>query len=67
MGCKSSLPKGDVTIAGGKSFTSYDYVCPFCHKPANPAEASREASVPLPAEGQDVLIRNGDAALFPTE
>ena len=34
--CGTSLPKGDLTVKGGNIFTSHDYDCPSCHKPANP-------------------------------
>ena len=36
--CGTSLPKGDLTVKGGSIFTSHDYTCPSCHKPANPAK-----------------------------
>ena len=56
--CGTSLPKGDVTIRGGKLFTSHDYVCPTCHKPANPEKGAAKAD-PEADAGSDLLIKKG--------
>ena len=62
IACKSSLPKGDVTVVEGKVFTSHDYTCPFCSEPANPGPAPKRRDPPEPTDQKDVLIRQGDAA-----
>jgi len=61
MHCGTSLPKGDLTVKGGKLFTSPDYPCPSCGKPANP---EKESPPPAPeAEAtRDLLFRKGQAS-----
>ncbi len=56
--CGTSLPKGDLTIRGGKLFTSHDYVCPTCRKPANPDKAPAKADPEAGPEG-DLIIKKG--------
>lgn len=58
IACKSSLPKGDVTVVAGKVFTSHDYICPFCSVPANPGPV-KPRDPPEPTDQKDVLIRRG--------
>jgi hypothetical protein len=59
-GCGTSLPKGDLTVKGGKIFTSPDYTCPSCNTLANPdkhpAPATPEASLE-----QDLVFKKGVA------
>jgi len=60
--CGTSLPKGDVTIKKGKLFTSPDYTCPSCKKPANTAGAQRvEAEVEADPD-KDIVIKKGKAS-----
>ncbi|HYE99983.1 MAG TPA: hypothetical protein VEJ18_13780 [Planctomycetota bacterium] len=56
--CGTSLPKGDLTIKGGKLFTSHDYDCPSCHKTANPAPAEPEK--PQAEPDRDLVFRKGE-------
>ena len=56
--CGTSLPKGDLTIRGGKLFTSHDYDCPSCGKTANPAPAEVEA--PQAEPDHDLVFRKGE-------
>lgn len=61
--CGTSLPKGDLTIRKGKLFTSPDYVCPSCCKPANPnAEPKQKPEAPEPDPETDIVIRKGKAS-----
>lgn len=56
--CGTSLPKGDVTIRGGKLFTSHDYECPSCHQTANPAPP--ETDEPQAEPDRDLVFRKGE-------
>jgi hypothetical protein len=56
--CGTSLPKGDLTFAGGRVFTSHDYTCPDCGKLANPAGNPAAIAVE-PGPDQDLLIHDG--------
>jgi hypothetical protein len=56
--CGTSLPKGDVTIKGGRLFTSHDYECPSCRKLANPAPEG-EAAPAEPDPAKDLLFKQG--------
>ncbi len=57
--CGTSLPKGDLTVKGGKVFTSHDYDCPSCHKPANPDKSPAAAGGPEPSPEQDLVFKKG--------
>lgn len=57
--CGTSLPKGDLTVRGGKLFTSHDYDCPSCHKRANPA-AVEEQEAPEVEVDKDLVFRQGE-------
>jgi hypothetical protein len=56
--CGTSLPKGDLTVRGGFIFTSHDYDCPSCHKPANP-EKSHAAEKPEASPERDLVFKKG--------
>jgi hypothetical protein len=56
--CGTSLPKGDLTVKGGKVFTSHDYDCPSCHKVANP-DKSEGAGSSEPSPEQDLVFKKG--------
>lgn len=56
--CKSSLPKADLTIAGGELFPSHDYVCPFCSEPSSPQKQGT-TDLPLPSDNKDIVIGAG--------
>ena len=56
--CGTSLPKGDLTVKGGQIFTSHDYDCPSCHKPANP-EKSPAGESPEAAPDRDLVFKKG--------
>ena len=56
--CGTSLPKGDLTVKGGKVFTSHDYDCPSCHKTANP-EKVQESESPEAASDRDLVFKKG--------
>ena len=56
--CGTSLPKGDLTIKGGKLFTSHDYDCPSCGKTANPGPAETPAAEAEP--DHDLIFRKGE-------
>ena len=56
--CGTSLPKGDLTIKGGKIFTSHDYDCPSCQQAANPSKESETAS-PEAAADRDLVFKKG--------
>ena len=56
--CGTSLPKGDLTVRGGKIFTSHDYTCPSCHQSANPSKESA-ASAPEAAPDRDLVFKKG--------
>jgi hypothetical protein len=56
--CGTSLPKGDLTVKGGKVFTSHDYDCPSCHKTANP-DKSEGAGSSEPSPEQDLVFKKG--------
>lgn len=55
-GCGTSLPKGDLTIKGGKMYTSHDYTCPSCNQIANPAPATPEEEI---STEKDIVFRQG--------
>ncbi len=59
--CKSSLPKADLTIAGGELFPSHDYICPFCNEPSSPKKEGT-IELPLPSDKMDIVIGAGKAA-----
>jgi hypothetical protein len=56
--CGTSLPKGDLTIKGGKIFTSPDYSCPSCHQAANPSKEAA-SSAPEAAPDRDLVFKKG--------
>jgi hypothetical protein len=56
--CGTSLPKGDLTVKGGKVFTSHDYDCPSCHKAANPDKAA-SSEKPEAAPERDLVFKKG--------
>jgi len=56
--CGTSLPKGDLTVKGGKVFTSHDYDCPSCGKTANPDKAPA-AGEPEAALERDLIFKKG--------
>jgi hypothetical protein len=56
--CGTSLPKGDLTVKGGKVFTSHDYDCPSCHKTANP-DKSPAASAAEASTERDLIFKKG--------
>jgi len=60
--CGTSLPKGDLTIKGGKLFTSHDYTCPSCHKTANPDKTPAAAAAPEATADQDIVIKKSAIA-----
>jgi hypothetical protein len=60
--CGTSLPKGDVSVKGGKLFTSPDYTCPSCGKLACPEKASA-ASEPDPTAERDIVIKGGKSGV----
>jgi hypothetical protein len=55
--CGTSLPKGDVTVRGGKLFTSHDYTCPSCAKIANPGPP--EKAEPEAKPDGDLVFKKG--------
>jgi len=56
--CGTSLPKGDLTVKGGKVFTSHDYDCPSCHKTANPDKGG-ESEKPEAESERDLVFKKG--------
>ena len=58
MACGTSLPKGDLTVKGGQIFTSHDYDCPSCHKPANPDKAG-DAEKSEASPERDLVFKKG--------
>lgn len=58
-GCKSSLPKADLTILEGRIFASTDYRCPFCHELAHAPDVIKTVESPTPSERLDVVIARG--------
>jgi hypothetical protein len=58
--CGTSLPKGDLTIKGGRLYTSPDYTCPSCNGTANPAKDA-DVEPPAPGPEQDLVFRRGEA------
>ena len=56
--CGTSLPKGDLTVRSGYIFTSHDYECPSCHKPANPDKAHTHEK-PEAAPERDLVFKKG--------
>jgi hypothetical protein len=60
--CGGSLARGDLTFWMGEMFTSPDYLCPFCGKPAHPdAPKAERPPPPVPDAGLDVVFRKGKA------
>ena len=60
--CGTSLPKGDLTFRKGALFTSPDYTCPHCGKPANPnVPGDHVHPAPEPTPDKDVVFRKGEA------
>ena len=59
--CGTSLPKGDLTIRGGKLFTSHDYTCPTCRQTANPEKAPAKEA-PEADAGHDLIIKKGSVS-----
>jgi len=60
--CGTSLPKGDLTVKGGRLFTSPDYPCPSCGQLANPEKEPPAPSVE-PDPSRDIVFRKGQAAI----
>ena len=56
--CGTSLPKGDLTVKGGHIFTSPDYTCPSCGKPANPAKEHHHEE-PDAGPERDLVFKKG--------
>jgi len=56
--CGTSLPKGDLTVKGGFIFTSHDYSCPSCHKPANP-DKEHKHDKPEAEPDHDLVFKKG--------
>ena len=56
--CGTSLPKGDLTVKGGKVFTSHDYDCPSCHNTANP-DKSTASEKPEAGADRDLVFKKG--------
>ena len=56
--CGTSLPKGDLTVKGGRIFTSHDYDCPSCGKAANPGKGEAPAG-PEASGTQDLVFKKG--------
>jgi hypothetical protein len=56
--CGTSLPKGDLTVRGGRLYTSHDYDCPSCRQRANPAPEA--AAEPEAQADRDLLFRGGE-------
>ena len=64
--CAGSLARGDLTFWMGEMFTSGDYLCPLCEKPANPHAPKTEASLPeAPKPEQDLVFRKGRMESLP--
>ena len=63
--CGTSLPKGDLSFLRGKMFTSGDFLCPHCGKPANPNAPGghAHAAPPQPTPENDLIIKKGKANL----
>lgn len=57
--CGTSLPKGDLSVKGGKIFTSHDYDCPSCAKTANPGKAPAPAAAVEPDPDREIVFRKG--------
>lgn len=58
--CGGSLARGDLTFWMGEMFTSADYLCPLCEKPANPHAPKTEALRPLaPKPDEDLFFKQG--------
>ena len=57
--CGTSLPKGDLTVKGGKIFTSPDYDCPSCGKIANPAKAPPPEAAVEPTPDRELVYKKG--------
>lgn len=55
--CGTSLPKGDLTVKGGKVYTSPDYPCPSCGQLANPQKEPQ--GPPEPDPSRDLVFRQG--------
>ena len=64
--CGGSLARGDLTFWMGEMFTSADYVCPLCHKTANPhAPKSEPRETEPPPPDQDLVFRKGRLEKLP--
>lgn len=57
--CKGSLPRADLTVKEGATYTSHDYVCPQCGRLANPPP-NPSRTIHEPSRDYDVLIQNGE-------
>jgi predicted RNA-binding Zn-ribbon protein involved in translation (DUF1610 family) len=57
--CGTSLPKGDLTVKGGKIFTSHDYDCPSCGSVANPRKAAEDPAAPEPSPDRELVFKKG--------
>ncbi len=57
--CGTSLPKGDLTVKGGKIFTSHDYDCPSCGNAANPAKSPAPEAAVEPEPERDLVFKKG--------
>ncbi len=65
--CGGSLAQGDLTFWMGEMFTSADYLCPFCGKPANPDAPKLDHAGPEPpAPGSDLVFKRGKAETRPS-
>ena len=60
--CGTSLPKGDLSFKGGKMFTSHDYPCPSCGKPANPGHTHAAPEAPEASPDQDLVFKKGQVS-----
>ena len=56
--CGTSLPKGDLTVKAGAVFTSHDYTCPSCGKPANPEKPHDHEDVEAESD-RDLVFKKG--------
>jgi hypothetical protein len=57
--CGTSLPKGDLTVKGGSIFTSHDYSCPSCGKPANPDKVHEHDHGEVESD-RDLVFKKGN-------
>ena len=62
--CGTSLPRGDLSFLHGKMYTSRDFICTHCGKPANPGKPEdHKHDLPAPTAENDVIIKKGKATL----